>query len=362
MNVPSQSFVENMLARGVEAGVFPGAVSLWGNLDKPPLVAMAGCKGRTRNCQPVTEDVIYDLASVTKVICTTSLAMIFHSQGKLDLSCPLPDGPLRHWLDEKWPDSWRSITPAHLLCHQSGLPPWRPYYCLPAFSSIAERKKVVLKAILSEAPEAEPGQRTIYSDLNFILLGFLLEAVYGDGLDTAFKNEIVEPLNLSITFRPHEGNIAPTEDGFRKAGPINNPDALWRGPTPLGRVNDDNAAYLGGVSGHAGLFASIKDIWSVLIDWSKAMNGQGVAFKPNIRKFIQLRPDSEGGGRALGFDLKTIGEKSVFSPNTVGHLGYTGPSVWWDTEHDFAWVVLCNRIHPTARNTAIVQFRKHLFS
>ncbi|UQZ87708.1 hypothetical protein C4J81_00130 [Deltaproteobacteria bacterium Smac51] len=353
--------VKAALEEGVRSGLFPGAVSFWGRPEDEPARAAAGLLGRSRDLRPVTESTIYDLASVTKILSTTSLAMILEARGLMDLQCPVPQGPLKK--AAVWPSHWRTITPAHLLSHQSGLIPWLPLYRLTDSSLSLEKKRAAaLQAIAQSRPEADPGRKTIYSDLNFILLGFLLESISGEPISRLFQREIARPLNLATAaFCPVNGDIAPTEDGFRCGGPIGHPDALWRGPVPLGRVHDDNAAWLGGAAGHAGLFSAAGDIWAIVRDWGRARDGRGTVFSKNINEFIKLRPDADGGGRALGFDLKAP-DGTIFTSGTVGHLGYTGPSLWWDVEKDFAWLVLCNRVHPTARCGGIIEFRRRLMS
>ncbi len=344
--------VEALLDEGVREGLFPGAVCLWGNLEEPRLAAR-GNLGRTRDRRPVTADSIYDLASLSKILAAASLTMILEERGLLDIRRPLPQGPLKDAL--AWPDRWKAVAPAHLLAHQSGLLPWLPLYRLPARAA-EEKRRAVLAAIVASKPEAAPGQKTIYSDLNFIMLGFLLEAAAKKTLPRLFQEEIAAPLGLQrCGFCPTAGDVAPTEDGFRLSGPPGHP-----GPTPLGRVNDDNAAFLGGAAGHAGLFGAAGDVWRIVRDWAAARRGQGLVFGPNIKEYLKPRPAPEGPPRALGFDLKSP-DGSVFPPTAAGHLAYTGPSLWWNPENDFACLVLCNRTHPRAKNDgAIADFRRRL--
>lgn len=358
--------VQRALDGGVAKGAFPGAVCLWGKPEEEPQPALAGNLGRSRDIRPVTPSAIYDLASLSKIMVSTSLIMILEERGLFDIHQPLSLGPLGKAV--QWPPPWREITPAHLLAHQSGLAPWLPLYRLADKSAAPDVKRwAALTAITQSRPEAEPGHKTIYSDLNFILLGFLLEEISGQSLPALFQEEIAGPLKLtSATFKPTSGDIAPTEDGFRLGGPPGHPQAQWRGPVPPGRAHDDNAAWLGGAAGHAGLFSAAGDIWAIVRDWSRALRGRGLIFGPNIHDFIKPQPlfDGEAGAapqplRALGFDLKSP-DGTVFPPSAVGHLAYTGPSLWWDWERDFACLILCNRVHPTARRGGIADFRQNL--
>lgn len=349
--------VEARLRRGVETGAFPGAVARWGRPLSPPRAVHVGQRGRTRDAVPVTPDLIYDLASVTKVVATTSLALIFTRRGRLALHQPLARSPLAHLISDHSASEapWEAITPAHLLAHQSGLRPWRPLYRLPGRTP-DQRRQAALEAIWRERPQARPGQRTIYSDLGFILLGRLLEELGGAPLDQLFQREVAAPLGLeSAGFRPHSGPLAPTEDGFRQGGPVGHPEAAILGPTPLGRAHDDNAAWLGGVAGHAGLFAPARDVWLVAADWARAWaEGRGRLFdRECLAEFLRPRPTAEDPGRPLGFNLLARVESlagSRLSPDAVGHLGYTGPALWWDIRQNFLWLLLTNRVHPSARN------------
>ena len=356
----SQDEVETLLWAQIDAGAFPGAVALWGQPLSAPGLAIAGLRGSSRDRRPVTADLVYDLASLTKVLATTSLALILTARGGLDPERPLAEtGPLAEIMPRGFRASvqWLRVTAGHLLAHQSGLRPWRPFYRLPG-TTPAERRRAALTAIFEEKPEAEPGRRTIYSDLNFILLGLLLETLGQAPLEEQFQREVARPLNLKATgFRPKRGPLAPTEDGFRTGGPLGHPEALTRGPTPLGRAHDDNAVFFGGVAGHAGLFAPAAEAWAIAEDWARAWKkGRGLIFeKEALAEFIRPRPTREDPGRPWGFNRLGLVESLAaarLSPDSVGHTGYTGPAVWWDVQNDFLWVLVCNRVHPRARNPA----------
>lgn len=351
--------VSELLERGCRQQAFPGATALWGEFESPPHMAMAGKRGLSRNQEAISPDLIYDLASLTKVLATTSLAMIMHRRGQFDLDAPLGSSPLTQLapLPTATPVDWNQITATHLLTHQSGLRPWCPFYKLGG-SPGPQRRLRALEAIWLEKPEAAPGQRTIYSDLNFILLGFWLEEIGGQPLDELFRREVAAPLGLtSIGFRPTSHYIAPTEDGFRYGGPEGHPEAALKGPTPLGWPHDDNSAYFSGVAGHAGLFAPAREAWAIAADWAAAWKyGQGRIFhRETLANFIHPRPAKEDAGRPLGFNIRRGVESmagSALPPEAVGHLGYTGTSLWWSFEDNFAWLLFTNRVHPSARNRA----------
>jgi len=221
---------------------------------------------------------------------------------------------------------------------------------------------LALEALRTEIPLTEPGEITIYSDLNFLLLGFLLEEIGGLPLDGLFARELAGPLGLTGTgFKPGPGlDLAPTEDGFRWGGPVGHPEAAPRGPTPLGRAHDDNAAWLGGVAGHAGLFAPATGVWALAGDWARAWRqGRGLVFeRPALAEFLRPVPSRTGLGRPLGFnrrDLAPVLARSAWPEAAVGHLGYTGPSLWWDPDHDFLWLFLTNRVHPSVRDSSYLK-------
>ena len=347
----SASAVRALLARGAAIGAFPGAVARWGRPGGRVLTVAVGRRGLTRNREPVTADLVYDLASLTKLLVTTSLAMIFFSRGRLDLDQPLAGGPLGPALGGRGSEAdWNRLTPSHLLAHQSGLRAWRPFYRL-AGQGAEERRALALEALRTEIPVAGPGELTLYSDLNFLLLGFLLEEIGGAALDALFDRELAGPLGLAGTgFRPGPGSVlAPTEDGFRYGGPVGDPGADIKGPTPLGRPHDDNAAWLGGVAGHAGLFAPAAGAWAIAGDWSLAWRlGRGLVFERRaLARFLRPVPDRTGPGRPLGFNRPASAPEAA-----VGHLGYTGTSLWWAPDRDFLWLLLTNRVHPRAVNPA----------
>ena len=362
------SAVRVLLDRGVALGAFPGAVARWGRPGGQVQTVAVGHRGLTRNRELATADLVYDLASLTKILAATSLALIFFSRSQLDLDQPLAGGPLGPGLALSPPGSaldWNRLTPRHLLAHQSGLRPWRPFYRLGGRlggrleGRGTERRALALKALSAEIPMAGPGELTLYSDLNFVLFGFLLEEIGGEPLDVLFDRELAGPLGLIQTgFRPGPGAVlAPTEDGFRYGGPVGHPEADLKGPTPLGRPHDDNAAWLGGVSGHAGLFAPAAGAWAIADDWARAWReGRGQVFdRPALAEFLRPVPDRAGTGRPLGFNrlgLVSALASSAWPKNAVGHLGYTGASLWWAPDRDFIWLFLTNRVHPRAINTS----------
>jgi len=346
-----QEDLENFLwEKGVKNGVFPGSVLVYGYpLKKKSRKVTVGYRGLSRNKSLVNLDTVYDLASITKVMATTILVMKAIDQKRLSLKTTL--GQLG--LTPKADLSLISLT--DLLSHQSGLAPWRPFFSIGG----TEAKKKVISALMEESPKAAPGELSLYSDLNFMLLGFILEEVYDEELKNIFAKEISIPLGINSTFCPQNGYLAPTEDGFRKAGPLDLGLSYIQGPVPLGHVHDDNASFLGGQAGHAGLFSSSPDLWKIIEALAESIEGQKESSLVSIsviNEFLREKPAKRGPLRALGFDIRAEGPLK----GAVGHLGYTGGSFWWDWKGDRAYVFLTNRVHPTARNNLIIEFRKDL--
>jgi CubicO group peptidase (beta-lactamase class C family) len=192
-----------------------------------------------------------------------------------------------------------------------------------------------------------------------MLLGFILEEIYQNGLKNIFETEVALTLKIKTTFCPREGPIAPTEDGYRRTGPLDRGLSIIMGPVPIGRVHDDNSAFLGGQAGHAGLFSSAGDVWKILealADCFEPKRNNYLVSLKTLKEFLKPQPAKQGPLRAMGFDIRTEGVLK----GAVGHLGYTGGSVWWDREKDLAYVFLNNRVHPTAGNSLITEFRPRL--
>ncbi|MDR0621231.1 MAG: beta-lactamase family protein, partial [Deltaproteobacteria bacterium] len=267
------------LGDAVKQKVFPGCVLAHGHPARGEVKYLwAGQRGITRDRLPVHRELVYDLASLTKILATTYLSMMAVGEGRLGLGSELGsvlalagEADRGHGRDPGHgggPDNWgeraagltlpevaKGLRIGHLMAHRSGLPAWRPYFL---DDGLKDRRRLI-ETILNEPRVAKIGEKTLYSDLNFILLGFVLEAIYQKDLKSLFAEKIAQPLGLTATgYRPDPLKIpvAPTEDGPRLGGPLNWPGAKVLGPVPLGRVHDDNAAFLGGQAGHAGLFGA----------------------------------------------------------------------------------------------------------
>jgi CubicO group peptidase (beta-lactamase class C family) len=282
----------------------------------------------------VTAETIFDLASLTKVVATTSAAMLLHQRGKLDLDSSV--GAQLHEFAQTGASqagiAKAGVTLRMLLDHTSGLPAHVKFY------EHAGGRDAVLAAACDTPLEAAPGARCVYSDVGFILLGAILERIAGSPLDEFCRREIFAPLELEHTrFNPlmeWKNLIPPT----RQLCP-------FRQRSIQGEVNDENAAAMGGIAGHAGLFAPATD----LLRFADALlRGAPLFAASTITLFTQREADSLGSF-ALGWDTPTPPSQSgrMFSPRSFGHLGYTGTSLWIDPERQLAVVLLTNRTWPT---------------
>ena len=294
------------------------------------------------DARPATEDTIFDLASLTKVLVTTPLVMQQVERGALGLD----DLISRHI--EAWRgDDRAAVTLRDLLAHTAGLPAWRPFFREP--KSRAEYEQ----AISAEPLQYVPRTASVYSDLGFMLLGFILD----DGVGLADRcaallaqTGVVEEIqfNPPQLWRPR---TAPTE---------NDP---WRGRLLVGEVHDENAWALGGVAGHSGLFGTAAAVGASARHLLQILRGRTGAFsRAVVEAFIARRTDVPGSSRALGWDtmLPTSSCGTRMSSRAFGHTGFTGTSLWIDPEIDVYVALLTNRVHPTRANEAIRQVRPAL--
>jgi beta-glucosidase-like glycosyl hydrolase/CubicO group peptidase (beta-lactamase class C family) len=342
----------DLVDRAVSDGAFPGGVLAVGWNDGLAIHPF-GRLTRDAKASRVTAGTIYDVASLTKPIVTTTAAMLLVQQGQLDLDAPfasyLPEFAAAAKSD---PDSsWRAhITIRMLLLHDSGLPWHRDFY------KDAKGKDAILARAMAEPLVREPGKQVEYSDLGFILLGETIERLTGHSLDAFARQNIFEPLAMSSSmFNPSRNlraRIAPTEN-----------DTSYRKRLLRGEVDDENAWAMGGVAGHAGLFSTAGDI---AIFAQMLLNGGIYAHhrllaRATIGQFT-ARQTIGDSARALGWDVPTEPSSSgrYFSRQSFGHTGFTGTSLWIDPSRRLFVILLTNRVNPTRANEKIRQVRPAL--
>jgi CubicO group peptidase (beta-lactamase class C family) len=330
-----------VLAGGIAHHAFPGAafaVSRYGS------IVLQGAIGRftyDETSEDVTLSTVFDLASVTKVVATTAMAMLLYDRGLLNLKQRVVD-VLSEFATE---DPRREqITIEMLLAHCSGL---------PAYERLFERARSS-KELMSLAVKipllADPGTRAEYSDIGFILLGAILERLAGEPLNIFSEREIFVPLRMKSTFfRPAQR--------FRSQIPPTRDDRDFRHRVIQGEVHDENASVMGGVSGHAGAFGNTADVMA----FAAAMLGYAPALfrKDTIPLFTRRQSSPAGTSRGLGWDTPSPPSQSGkhFSPSSFGHLGYTGTSLWIDGERKIAIALLTNRTWPDNQSKLIKQMR-----
>jgi CubicO group peptidase (beta-lactamase class C family) len=289
----------------------------------------------------VTTQTIFDLASVTKVVATTAMAMILYERGVLDLEMPL-SSIVPEFLtgDPRREDASLRM----LLAHRSGLPAYEKLFLR------ARSMDDLLHAAFRTELVADPGARAEYSDIGFILLGVALERLADESLDQFAQREIFGPLGMIHTaFKPAASlrdSIAPTAD-----------DQSFRHRIIQGEVQDENASVLGGVAGHAGVFATAGDV--AIFASCMLTGGAPLLRKNTVEVFTRRESTPPGTSRALGWDTPSSPSQSgkYFSAQSYGHLGYTGTSLWIDPDRQLSVTLLTNRTWPDCQNSAIKKVR-----
>jgi serine-type D-Ala-D-Ala carboxypeptidase len=330
-----------VLEKAVYARVFPGA-SVAITLREQQIALRAFGRFTYDEAAPaVTADTIFDLASVTKVLATTTVAMILHERGLLDLEAPLV-GVVPEFAGG---DSRRQfVTFRMLLAHSSGLPAYEKLF-LRAFSREALLQEA-FKVALRYAPESH----SEYSDIGFILLGVALERLAAEPLDRFCQREVFGPLGMTrTTFNPPAA--------WREVIPPTSDDQTFRERVIQGEVQDENASVLGGVAGHAGLFSTAADVAT----FAQCMlsGGRPILRRETVALFTKREISPSGTSRALGWDTPSAPSQSgkYFAPTSSGHLGYTGTSLWIDPERQLSLTLLTNRTWPDCLNQAIKEVR-----
>ncbi len=352
--------------QGVERGVFPGGVLLVQQAGRTVHLSAHGQTSTEVGAAAVTPETCFDLASLTKILVTSTLALDALQRGALRL-----EEPIRHLLPEVQGAGKEPITVLDLLEHSSGLPECRPYY--QAFGAQLDRDLLgtsqaqswIRNRVAEEPLEAAPGTIARYSDLNFVLLEWILERVSEVPLDEAFRLRVSAPLSIADLFfvdLKDPARAASARSGRRFAATERCP---WRGRTLLGEVHDENTFAMGGVSGHAGLFGTAEGIARVCSSWLDSFHGRGSLWEEGWIRRFWTRSKVPGSTRALGFDTPSpapdysaAGRR--FSPGSVGHTGFTGTSIWLDPARELVVVLLTNRVHPTRENLTIRDFRPGL--
>ncbi len=337
MSADRLTTVDRVVRRGITAGAYPGASVVIGRKGYAVWQKGYGRLGwTTTSAAVVPEESIYDLASLTKVIATTTAAMILYDEGKLDLKAPV-----QRYLPEFVGEMKDQVTIEHLLTHRSGLAPGRQLW--KTARTPAEAKQQVLESRLQQ----RPGALFNYSDLGADVLGWVVERISGQSLDQFTESRIFEPLGMDDTgWRPGTAlvpRIAPTEVTPPRGYPVR------------GEVADESAFALGGIAGHAGLFGTATDlsVFAQMMLNHGEYQGVRIVQEETVRLFTTEVKDH----RALGWEV-AAGERGAgeyLSHSSFGHTGYTGTSIWIDPDRDMFVILLTNRVHAArARRPGII--------
>ena len=382
MNSSRFSSAAAIIERGIAARAFPGATIEVGRRSEVLWREAFGRFTYAEGARPVTVDTVFDLASLTKVIATTTRAMEAVEAGAVRLDTRVADRL------PQWRGSDREpVTIADLLEHASGLTAYLPFF--RDHQGRAEFERAICTMPLEYAPRTQ----SIYSDLGFILLGFILEdAGYSLG-DFRLKAEAT-PDSGQLAKTPPQDSRVHAEDltqesrGFRRqVGDLtlesrdfrlqaedltfNPPKAwrertapteldLWRGRLLQGEVHDENAWALGGVAGHAGMFGTAAGVGAFARDAVGGFSGSATFARPDTFARFAVKSTVPGSSRALGWDtmLPASSCGARLSPRALGHTGFTGTSLWIDPELDLYVVFLTNRVHPSRDNNGIQPVRR----
>lgn len=348
MKIKYPNELEKLLHQGIKAGVFPGAVAYVSVDGKISFFEAVGNRSIKPEVKPMCKNTLFDLASLTKPVATATLAMQLIEKKMIDL-----DQCVNDILEEF---DRAGITIKHLLTHTSGLPAWCSLYL-----DVKRSRRFAGDAIVSylgKMPiEYETGSQVVYSCLGYILLGKLIERAADKDLDTLAREQIFCPLGMSNTFYnpPSEDadRCAVTEDSssFQKRMTNNYERYDWREGVLVGQVHDENAHWLGGVAGNAGLFSTAEDLAKFCT--ALLVGGNGILSQRAIALMRQKHTIGLNGSRGLGWII--MPDRSLY------HTGFTGTSIRIDLDRRLFAILLTNRVHPDATNTGILEFRNKFY-
>jgi CubicO group peptidase (beta-lactamase class C family) len=360
--------VEQAFAEAVERNAIPGATIAVRKGEHLAFEGAFGNRALQPEQAPMRLETVFDLSSLTKPLATTTAIMILVRDAKLKL-----DERVTRFFHNFGVHGKSRVTFRQLLAHCSGLAAWRPYYLQIAeiekrgrvnFMASRGAKEFVYDEIHRERLEYPPSSKTLYSDLNFMLLGEVIEQIAGVALNRFCRENIFRPLALRAT-----DFIDIAQNRTRRLEPVREMFAStsycsFRKRWLVGEVDDENAYAMGGVAGHAGLFAPVREVDSLAHELLRCYRGRS-SFLPQqiVREFWSRDKTVAGSTWALGWDTPSPQHSSsgrYFSSNAVGHLGFTGTSIWIEPEREIVVSLLTNRVHPHRDNQAIRELRPRI--
>jgi CubicO group peptidase (beta-lactamase class C family) len=333
--------LEAVMDKAVSDTVFPGASLAVLYKGKVVFHKAFGRMTYDPKSSPADTTTMYDLASLTKAVVTTCIAMQLVERDSLSLQAPVA-----RYLPGFEINGKENVTIEQLMRHTSGLRAHSFY------AKSCSTPQELFCAIEADTLLSRPGTTTLYSDLNFMLLGKIIETLTGQTLAANFHQRFAAPLGMNSTM------FTPPASLVWRIAPVDK-DTLWPFKVQRPLVNDQNAALLGGVAGHAGLFSTTGDLIDIvtMLMQGGTLNGHTYFRAATLRKFLSRN----GYPRAVGWDVRSSdGHSSAgdyFSNSSYGHLGYTGTSIWIDPEKELAVILLSNRVYPTSENIKIRKFR-----
>jgi CubicO group peptidase (beta-lactamase class C family) len=334
--------LDTLVGKAVRDSVFPGASMVVLHKGRMVYHKAFGKMTYDRGSLPVDTTTVYDLASLTKAIATTSVTMQLWERDSLDL-----DAPVSRYLPQFSQNGKAAVTVRNLLLHNSGLRAHALFY------KTCRTPDEVIDAICADSLLAAPGKVTTYSDLGFIVLGRIIEKITGKSLAENFYRRFSAPLGMTSTM------FNPSSRLLSRTAPVE-ADTSWHFDRLRPRVHDQNAALLDGVAGHAGLFSTTGDLAKFMSMMTRQeTSGDTFFLKPSTVRMFTSRTGRNA--RALGWDLRAQSGPSTagdyFSPEAWGHLGFTGTSIWVDPKQELAVIFLSNRVYPSSENIRIRAFR-----
>jgi len=348
--------VRELLGRAIAAGLFPGGAALWSKAGEEPSVCVTG-RAETRPRQRIlTEDTWFDLASLTKPLATTTLALAAFRSGSLG-----PGTTVGEVLHETDGSPVGDLEVHHLLTHASGLPAWLPFY------SLTEGRREKLIDVVRWIPvEAAPGSRVLYSCVGFIILGLMLEQLSDSSLAELFRLEVLVPKRLEddLGFNPDPalrdvaGGAARALTEERLVLDLGL-DPKWVPPVGHGLPDDGNARFFGGAAGNAGLFGSLRGVQRLAAEY---LGHDAVVLTPeDVRPAIKSQTPGLDQERGYGWQIATsrgCSAGAALPTSGFGHTGFTGSSVWAEPEGGRVWVLLTNRNHSEQRGVDLHPLRR----
>ncbi len=350
--------VDRALDKAIDAAELPGAV-VYARMGRDgevlEHVSERGFAVLRPERIPMRRETIFDVASLTKPVATTAGLALLVADGEITL-----DDPVAKVLPSFAERDKEAVTFRHLLTHSAGLKPWRAFHQQlrererKSFDRLVQTpagREWILDRVLRSGLVHELGEAAVYGDLDFIVLGAAIEAIAGERLDAFCQRRIFEPLGLTDTFfqpLPEDGSVLQPEPELRRRIAATE-NCAWRGRIVWGEVHDPNASAMGGVAGHAGLFSTADDLMRFAQSWLDAWHGRSEWLSREVaREFSRRQGLPQGSDWALGWDTPSAEASTSgvhFGASSVGHLGFTGTSLWIDLEQAAIVVMLTNRHH-----------------